>query len=377
MPPLPERPHACARLEHTQSRHIPNVSQLGPGPAPLGSIALEKLGVPAEISKSLAEVGAHYRMLLQMVRPFSCGISGADSHAADCTHTSGCRHGDFDVVVLATHPRSGTGWTQTIYAATMGLSFEAVYNNTGTVKSSYGTFYTVGDPRFRRPHGDEPVFVKSHFPDWGCPPPGFGPKTCFAARVVHIMRNPLDQVVASWGAGIHGVGEKMRNASWEIPPALYADWVASAPLHTRAYVRFHCRVAAAFRERPRLLVRYDDMIADSANEFSRLLQFVVGPARAPPINKIKEQLGMSGVKHVSPTTELRGGFPVYATQSQLVTPAVVDSIAAVLRTALPLGVWANAMAAGNDTQLIRHGANPLYPWKVAGAPKQNQTRSPV
>ena len=73
--------------------------------------------------------------------------------------------------------------------------------------------------------------------------------------------------------------------------------------------------------------------------------FVVGPARAPPINKIKEQLGMSGVKHVSPTTELRGGFPVYATQSQLVTPAVVDSIAAVLRTALPLGVWANAMAA--------------------------------
>lgn len=104
---------------------------------------------------------------------------------------------------------------------------------------------------------------------------------------------------------------------------------------------------------------------------------MIGLARAPPINKIKEQLGMSGVRHVSPTTELRGGFPVYATDSRLVTPAVVDSITAVLRTDLPLGVWANAMAAGNDAQLNAHGASPLYPWKVAGAPKQNYTRSPV
>ena len=30
---------------------------------------------------------------------------------------------------------------------------------------------------------------------------------------------------------------------------------------------------------------------------------------------------------------------------------------------LALGAWANALAAGNETSLLKLGAAPLYPWK--------------
>lgn len=271
------------------------------------------------------------------------------------------------MVVLTTFPRSGTGWTQATYDAATGLSSETVYNATGSSQSPHGTFY-LNDVRYqtRLPQGDEPSFVKSHFPDWGCPPPSFGPRTCIASRVVHLIRNPLDQIIAAYRGQKGDEGRRWRNnASMPLTPAHYADWLRSVPEFTRSYVRWHCRATIAFRERPSLLVRYDDLVADPAAEFARLFAFVLG-AHAPTAEKLAGALAKGAVRHVSEATPLRGALPVYTSDSRFATPTAVSSMVETLQEALALGLWTNAVAASqsNETLLGAMAAGPLYPWKT-------------
>ena len=363
--PVTARPTPCGRVERLRS--VPSVSQLTNGPSPMSAAALAAHGVPS-IAQALSQVSWSYYGLLGMLSPFSCG-SHRLTHAANCTRTSACEHGEFDIVVLATYPRSGTGWTQTTYSAASGLRWETVYNIDQANRTAYGTYEFTKTIGTRTRHGDEPAFVKTHFPDWGCPPPSFGPKTCIVARAVHLIRNPLDQILAMY-RGIAGVTASSRNASWQLPAAVRDDWLRMAPALARSYVRWHCRAAIAFRERPVLLVRYDDLIADPTHEYTRLLSFVLGQERAPAaVSRLTHLLARPGsVRHVEPTTPLRGAFPVYA-HDHLATPAAVSAIAQELDSALSLGVWANAIAAdsaeGNETVLGPNGAGPLYPWKVA------------
>ena len=131
-------------------------------------------------------------------------------------------------------------------------------------------------------------------------------------------------------------------------------------------MRWHCRVALAYRERPVLVVRYDALLANPHAEFTRLLQFVTGSARAPTAEKLARVLSQGQVRHASATNELRGAFPVYATDGRFATPAAVGAIADALRSTLPLGLWTNALAASqsNETLLGPMGANPLYHWKT-------------
>ena len=114
-------------------------------------------------------------------------------------------------------------------------------------------------------------------------------------------------------------------------------------------------------------MRYDDLIADPPAEFLRLMSFVLGDdARVPSIAKIKS---IVGVRHVLPSTPLRGAMPVYAADARFASPAAVGAIAAALGEALSHGLWANALAAAqpNETVLALMGANPLYPWKTPRA----------
>ena len=367
MPTTP-RPAPCGHVARSAG-HSPGVHWASDGPPATSAAELAKLGASDDVAGPLAEVSTLYRSLLEMLAPFSCG-SSRRSHAANCTRTTACDHGRFDIVVLATYPRSGTGWTQSTYAAASGLRWETVYDLAGeTNRTAYGTFEFLATPGARSRRDDEPAFVKSHFPDWGCPPPSFGPKTCIVARVVHLIRNPLDQIIAMY-TGLTGETRLRRNLSFPLPESTKADWLRRAPAITRSFIRWHCRVAIAFRERPVLLLGYDDLIADPKREFTRLLSFVLGEKqRASALEQLGRILARPGaVRHVEATTPLRGAFPVYTTDRRFATAAAVGAIARELRESLALGVWANAIEAdsaeGNETVLGPNAAAPLYPWKT-------------
>lgn len=373
------------------------MAQLTAGPARLDADALVGYGAPMRLAKPLATLGVLYLELLELIEQANAlpaavaelgdglrgkvgcaGLEKSESAHVECARPSLCPHGASDIVAIATFPRSGTGWIQGTYSRVTGLQYESVYNPVeGSTKkpTAYGTYAIDGTGR--APVGNEPIFVKTHHPDWSCPPPIFGRHHCIVARAVHVVRNPLDQTLSIWSkndacTSARPCAHAVFNKSARLSPELHARWVAEAPEWARTYVRWHCRAAVSYRERPTLLIRYDDLVADPVGEFRRVFRFVLGSSAPAPT---AEQLrAIISVRHALPTTHLRGAMPVYATDGRLVTPAVVDSIADAMRDALSHGAWVAALAATNDTHLLG-GTGPIFSAEALRHPHKNRTNA--
>ena len=391
----PACPAACGRFDRLHKHEMPShMAQLTSGPARLGADALVGYGAPMRLAKPLATLGALYLELLELIEQANAlpaataelgdglrgkvgcgGLEKSESAHVECARPSSCPHGASDIVAIVTFPRSGTGWIQGTYSRVTGLQYESVYNPVeGSTRkpTAYGTYAIDGTGR--APVGNEPIFVKTHHPDWSCPPPIFGRHHCIVARAVHVVRNPLDQILSIWSKNDARKSElsTVSNKSARLSPELHARWVTDAPGWARTYVRWHCRAAVSYRERPTLLLRYDDLVADPEGEFRRVFGFVLGSSAPAPT---AEQLrAIISVRHALPTTHLRGAMPVYATDERLVTPAVVDSIADAMRDALSDGAWAAALAATDDTHLLG-GTGPIFSAEALRHPHKNRTNA--
>ena len=384
---------ACARLSH--KRFEPNGGTAGRSPwseaaqsfissTPLASELIHRhRSLQLSTAELLATLAKRYVQLLQLLTPFSCGNSGGKSSSeAACMRPSGCEHGSYDIVVLATFPRSGTTWTQKAWEAATGLAAEDVYDGGGRINASnHGSWYALSEG-VRVRQGDESAFVKSHFCDWGCPPPAYGPRRCIVARVVHMIRNPFDQAIALFYFSVNGapspvlpmesdVRVLLRGRTAPFTQSLQAAWLQFATNSTRTFARWHFRASIAFRERPVLFVRYEDLTADPVTEFGRMFTFVLGsssPVGAAALQALSRpgNLWSGGqVKHRG-TAGLPGGLlpadvvddPRFASEDAI--SAVSDALAA----SCAVGVVAGAEPADDAEEALGNGLAlaPVYPW---------------
>ena len=168
-------------------------------------------------------------------------------------------------MLLNNFPRSGSTWTQHVFAAAAGYAPETIYHNEGMVRTGHRTSFSTqmrGTP-MRGRRGLEPAFVKSHSTHWGC----FGgpSKNCHVARVVHFIRNPLDNVFALYHfQNMHATKEKMvafSKSSQPLTGNMMQEWADFSLKGIELYCRWHCRSLAAYSGLPLLVTHYESILA--------------------------------------------------------------------------------------------------------------------
>ena len=209
---------------------------------------------------------------------------------------------DYDVVPLNGFPSSGNSYGSVAWQRVTGIVPASLYAEKNFLRSwgragPDGTLYVWNDPKTKmtldalrarnastgriRAAG-EPMLIKTHQVDFGCNQDpvcnSADPAACcHVTKVVHLIRNPLDNVFSQYK---DGKGFTLRNtglgagASRGFTNASLARWVRYGEKAVRAYVHWHIRSLVAYRRRPVLLVSFEDMISRSPIEtFGRVLGF--------------------------------------------------------------------------------------------------------
>lgn len=235
-----------------------------------------------------------------------------------------------DVVLLNTHEGSGTTRTQELFELFTGRSTQSVFQEPGRFRRAWGdpgdgsAYVTVQaggcvpavptcsgawwvssvNTTVRRSHANETALIKSHHIDWGChlaqhhtPPLALAPPRpspvpergsgCYVARVVHMLRNPLDNIYALFKMNVVKTSSAWQkvvaseNRGHALDQHKLRVWRTSAVASAARYVWWHARSLRAYRARRVLFVHYEDLSERPDTVFERTLRFVgVAPSTA-------------------------------------------------------------------------------------------------
>eukprot|EP00940_MAST-03C_sp_MAST-3C-sp2_P002454 g2454.t1 len=179
------------------------------------------------------------------------------------------------LVALLTFPNSGTTWVRSLYEMATKIASESVYVNLpckrlheqGTCASvQEGASRTGGrrgrgisDLRLRRE--EEPALVKTHHAIT---------KNHRFDRVIRIIRNPIDNVVANFNY--------LSKNNWLEPlskfRALKPSFNRFYRDQIRLYVRWHCRASREASRTPTLTVAYEDLVENPFDSMVKILTFL-------------------------------------------------------------------------------------------------------
>ena len=255
--------------------------------------ALDAAGVTLRTSLVARHVRLYSRFL-SMLHRLLCTAGSSRS----CMRPTACEPPlPHAVTMLSTHGGSGTTRTQELFELFTGRSTQAVNAEAGRFQRSWGptgdgSYYVtlwrshpLTGGRVRRPGPNDTALIKSHEIDWGCRLNG-APSACYVWRVVHIVRNPLDNVVGAlrvqlqahfsrrWARSQPWAGALNSHNGTSLTAEQLASWHAKAVTGVHEYVDFHVRTLTAYRRRTVLLVHYEELSRWPAREIERILRFI-------------------------------------------------------------------------------------------------------
>lgn len=101
------------------------------------------------------------------------------------------------------------------------------------------------------------------------------------SRVVHLMRDPFDNVVARWHFVLRQ--DKPRQHLWapyiadgssELPPDLAKVWQRFAVTEIKNWVHWHCLAMKSYEGLPIQIASYEHLLDDPVAGFADLFEFV-------------------------------------------------------------------------------------------------------
>ena len=194
---------------------------------------------------------------------------------------------NYDLVMLNTYPNSGTTWTMAVFGPAAGYKSEAVYRVAAHVEQNHdGGVRSWGPPPHRR--GRAPALIKSHHTTAAaCATKSTGTRHCHASRVLHYMRDPLDNLIARWkyvvqnavvdekGTPMHrwsrGQSADEFRALWlpylndgarQLSAGMLATFEDFALNEVSTYIHWHCQAIEQSRGLPTKLVHYEQLLDD-------------------------------------------------------------------------------------------------------------------
>lgn len=209
--------------------------------------------------------------------------------SATCVRTDSCRPAAaHDVIVLNTHGGSGTTRTQALFELYTGRATQSwqrelerlMFLGGGRAMDRQwgspgdGSYYVTINASVRKPLLSETALVKSHSEHWACSAK-LPPANCYVDRVVHVMRNPVDNIISNFRREV-----VKRSPPWqrvmgggELTPQAAKFWRTTASRSMQGYVEWHVASLKAYRTRRVLLVHYEDISETPASEVERILAF--------------------------------------------------------------------------------------------------------
>lgn len=261
-----------------------------------------------QMSDTLERLMLAQNRMLKATRPLICtpelpaNRTSASPYGMSCLRPLRCAASlDHDAVVLNTFPGSGTGFVMHQYQIMTGVTPQAIYQEGSILKSwgrsPDGSWYIWYGPQPRPPTSDEeqlnssyrykpgsgvPSLIKSHLIGWGCTDPCVL-HCCHVSRVIHIVRNPLDNAWSQFKDGKHFSGKLVahplaRQIRQRPPPLdVYLQWLAYGPQSVHEYVRWHLSSLVRYRRRPVLLIAYEDLVLEPSKTMKSILRFQGAP----------------------------------------------------------------------------------------------------
>ena len=278
-------------------------------------------GVPEGVARALATTNAtittllasrllqKYRAFLLKLLAMRCDQPGRPS----CSRPVRCQqiHGPtlaHDVIVLNSDGGSGTTRSQELFELFTTRSTQSDFKEPGRFRRAWGSprdnsVYVTVQPgscapanptcsgewqlshvniTVRKPYDNETALVKSHRLDFGCnvQEPEHG---CYVARTVHLLRNPIDNIIALFKIRVVTKSREWQQAltarRQRIADHLLQHWRSFAVQGVRDFVDWHVRTLHSYRARRIMFVHYEELSAFPDVAMERMLHFAgVQPA---------------------------------------------------------------------------------------------------